>query len=487
MKPSHDLHNATQEDKVIKAKGKLLILKYITILIIVTVLTAIAYLFYNLYQQKQQNEQFQAEALAQEQQDQINVYKETLYHEKQGFQHIIQKNYPHAITSFYKASSLTPSFNDVEEIASLLSQQKVDMADPKIKMAVLNEIIDKYAKHAPTGFVTSLQSQINELELFAKNHDEKEQALKKSAYFEQEGFTHLLNEEYDNALRAFQKANQFTASFHDIPKLILLLNQHQYEMAEPKVKIEVLSEIVDNYSTYAPEGFEETINNRIHYGQKVSQSKQTLIYEEKGFEYLIKQQYQKAIESFNHANKLTPSFHDTKEIAQLLTKHHNKMQQFKVKREVLKEILDKYAQHAPEGFVQTITSELLQEQKEVQALAYERQGFHYLMKANYQKAMKAFKKASTALPSFHHVEALATLLSTHQEKMDEYETKHKVLNEILDNYSKHAPSDFVQTIKKQLKHLVKPTKEAKDDTNPEEIKQQPLLRLDYSMTPVKEN
>lgn len=488
MKPSQDLQNATKEQDSIKQKGVLPLLKYTIIFIIVTVLAGVAYLFYDIYQQKQQNEQFQAEALAQEKQDQINIYKETLSHEKAGFEHLIQKNYPQAITSFYKASSLTPSFNDVEEIASLLSQNKVHMDDPKIKMAVLQEIINKHAKHAPTGFSTSLQSQINELEIFAKNRDEKEQALKKSGYYEQEGFTHLLNEEYMSALRSFQKANQFTASFHDIPQLIALLSKHQYEMAEPTVKMKVLNEIVNHYAAYAPEGFEETINSRINYSEKVSTSKQAVGYEQKGFQYILKKEYDKAIQSFNHAHKLNPSFHDSKAISKLLTQHHSKMNQFKVKRDVLKEIMDKYAQHAPEGFMQTIASELLQEQKEIQALAYERQGFHYLIKTHYEQAMEAFTKASTAIPSFHHVTELSTLLTKHQEKMDEYETKHKVLNEILDKYSKYAPSDFVPSIKKQLKLLVKPPKEKEDvNLNEKTLNQQPLLRLDYSMTPQKEN
>jgi tetratricopeptide (TPR) repeat protein len=483
MKPSQDLNEHIPINH--HPKEKFPLMKYTTILIIGSILATVAYLFYDIYQQKKQNEQIQAASLAQEKQDQISIYQETLLYEKEGFEHIKQKNYTQAISSFYKASSLTPSFHDVEEIASLLSKNKVHMDDPKIKMAVLKEIINKHAKHAPTGFTTNLQSQINELEIFAKNRDEKEQALKKSGYYEQEGFTHLLNEEYKSALRSFQKANQFTASFHDIPPLIALLSKHQYEMAEPTVKMKVLNEIVNHYATYAPEGFEETINSRINYSEKVSTSKQAVVYEQKGFQYILEKEYDKAIESFNHAHKLNPSFHNSKAIAKLLTQHHSKMQQFKVKRDVLKEIMDKYAQHAPEGFMQTIASELLQEQKEIQALAYERRGYHYLVKENYQDAQDAFTKASKALPSFHYAQELATLLNEHHKEMDNYETKRKVLNEIIDNYSKYAPSDFVYSLKKQLKQLVKPVHTehsvSKEDTKSENT--QPLLRLDYSMAP----
>jgi len=490
MNPNQKLANSTETQESIKETEKTSTLKYTVILVIVTVLLSVAYLFYDIYQQKKQNEQFQAEALAQEKQDQITIYKETLHHEKVGFEQIIAKNYPQAITSFYKASSLTPSFNDVEEIASLLSQNKMHMDDPKIKMTLLKEISSKHAKHAPTGFVTSIQSQINELERFSKNKDEKEQALKRSRYHEQEGFTHLLNEEYNSALRSFQKANQFTSSFHDVPKLISLLSQYQYEMVEPKVRIKVLTQIVQNYSTHAPDGFKETIDGRIRYGQQINTSKKALIYEQNGFKYILEKKYDKAIESFNNAKKLNPALNDTEAISKLLSKHKTTMQQFKVKRKVLKEIMDKHAKNAPANFVPTITSELLQEQKDIQALAYEQQGFHYLMKSNFIQAMSAFSKASRANPSFHDTKALSTLLTRYQEKLDEDKTKQKILNEILKNHTKYAPNDFVYSIKKQLKLLneaIAEVDKAESIKKQQDISQQPLIRVDYSMTPPTEN
>jgi len=478
MPSNPNLKNTQHEEQTSNSKkSNFSLLGSLILVIILTTLLSISYLFYDIYKQKQQNELFQAESLAQEQQDQVNIYKETIHYESEAFEQIVQKNYDQAIGYFYKASSLSASFHDVEEIASLLSQNKLRMDDPSIIIIVLSEIINKHAKHAPTGFITSIQSQIKELERFEQNKAEKAEALKKSIYYEQEGFVYLLNKEYNSALKAFQQANRFTASLHDIPQLIEILNTHRYEMSESSIKIEVLNEIINKYSSYAPEGFSDTLKSHNEHEQKMTTSKQTTIYEQKAFQHLIDQEYKQAIQAFKKAHQLSPSFHDTKEIFELLLQHESKMSHFKIKRKVLKEIMDKYAQHAPKGFVQSLANQLLKEQKEVQALAYERQGYHYLLKNDYYKAIKAFRQASLALPYFHDVEALATLLSEQQKKMHNAKTKQKVFEEILEKYSEHAPSDFVASMKKQLK-VLKPKTE---DSIEENLSRKPILRIDYSV------
>lgn len=92
--------------------------------------------------------------------------------------------------------------------------------------------------------------------------------------------------------------------------------------------------------------------------RKAKVLKKTLQYEEKGFKYILKKDYNQAILSFQEAEKLTPSFHSVNEIASLLNAHKNTMNLSTTNISVLSEIINKYAEHAPQNFITSIQDQI---------------------------------------------------------------------------------------------------------------------------------
>lgn len=76
-----------------------------------------------------------------------------------------------------------------------------------------------------------------------------------------------------------------------------------------------------------------------------------LEYEEKGFQFLIKGEYEKAIESFESAEKVYTSFHQVYEIARLLKKEQANMANAFVRKEVFNRIINEYSWKAPQKYL----------------------------------------------------------------------------------------------------------------------------------------
>lgn len=84
------------------------------------------------------------------------------------------------------------------------------------------------------------------------------------------------------------------------------------------------------------------------------------------------------------------------------------------------------------------------------ALALEKKGFQALVDKKYQTALKAFEKSEANYPSFHQVKEITNLLKNNINNMNQIATKRKVLQEIINKYSKNAPQGSIEKLKKQL-------------------------------------
>ena len=95
----------------------------------------------------------------------------------------------------------------------------------------------------------------------------------------------------------------------------------------------------------------------------------------------------------------------------------------------------------------------LQQKKEVltKTLQYEKEGFQSILNKEYNAALRAFKSADSLTPNYHHIRKIGKLLSKYRTSMYKTTTKRKVLLEILNNYTKYAPSGFATSLRKQIK------------------------------------
>ncbi|MBU1668444.1 serine protease [bacterium] len=84
------------------------------------------------------------------------------------------------------------------------------------------------------------------------------------------------------------------------------------------------------------------------------------------------------------------------------------------------------------------------------ARALEEKGFQALVDKKYQIALKAFEKSEATYPSFHQVKEISNLLKSNINNMNKTVTKRKVLQEIINKYSKDVPKNLIAQLKKQL-------------------------------------
>ena len=69
---------------------------------------------------------------------------------------------------------------------------------------------------------------------------------------EREGFQNLLDGDYDNAIAAFQAAENAYNSYHNVYEIARLLRQNKSQMNDPAKKKEIFQKIVKDYSYGAP-------------------------------------------------------------------------------------------------------------------------------------------------------------------------------------------------------------------------------------------
>ena len=84
----------------------------------------------------------------------------------------------------------------------------------------------------------------------------------------------------------------------------------------------------------------------------------TLQYEKAGFQALMNKKYTLALNSFKYANKLKAHFHHLPQITALLSKNIGSMNRYNTKRKVFDEMLKRYTQYAPKGFIENIKKQI---------------------------------------------------------------------------------------------------------------------------------
>lgn len=85
------------------------------------------------------------------------------------------------------------------------------------------------------------------------------------------------------------------------------------------------------------------------------------------------------------------------------------------------------------------------------ALRSERQGFQYLINADYEKAIKSFEEAEKIYPTFHQVYEIATLLKTNLNSLDDQNTRKRVIKIIVDDMSWKAPEELLTKLREEIK------------------------------------
>lgn len=84
------------------------------------------------------------------------------------------------------------------------------------------------------------------------------------------------------------------------------------------------------------------------------------------------------------------------------------------------------------------------------ALRSERQGFQYLIDADYEKAIKSFEEAEKTYPTFHQVYDIATLLKNNLNSLDDPNTRRQVTKIIVDEMSWKAPEELLAQLREQI-------------------------------------
>lgn len=69
---------------------------------------------------------------------------------------------------------------------------------------------------------------------------------------EREGFQHLIAGDYDNAIAAFQAAENAYNTYHNVYDIARILRQNKSQMSDPVKKKEIFKKIVKDYSYGAP-------------------------------------------------------------------------------------------------------------------------------------------------------------------------------------------------------------------------------------------
>lgn len=90
-----------------------------------------------------------------------------------------------------------------------------------------------------------------------------------------------------------------------------------------------------------------------------------------------------------------------------------------------------------------ITDELIKYQS---ALRSERQGFQYLIDANYEKAIIAFEEAENIYPKFHQVYEIANHLKSNQSLFDAPNTRSQIIKPITEEMAWKAPKDLMDAL-----------------------------------------
>jgi hypothetical protein len=89
-----------------------------------------------------------------------HILAKTLKYEKAGFKALMDKEYSYALRLFSYANRLKPKFHHLPDITLLLEKNIHSMNNFVTKRKVLNEILKKYSKYAPKGFVENIKDQI---------------------------------------------------------------------------------------------------------------------------------------------------------------------------------------------------------------------------------------------------------------------------------------------------------------------------------------
>lgn len=81
----------------------------------------------------------------------------------------------------------------------------------------------------------------------------------------------------------------------------------------------------------------------------------------------------------------------------------------------------------------------------------EEEGFSALMAEDYNIAIEKFKKAYDVYPRYHSVSEIYRLLMRNKDKMDDDDTKNKVIKKIVENYSWKGPQESIAMLRAKIK------------------------------------
>lgn len=84
------------------------------------------------------------------------------------------------------------------------------------------------------------------------------------------------------------------------------------------------------------------------------------------------------------------------------------------------------------------------------ATAHEREGFRHLMEGDYDAAIAAFGEAERIYPSLHSVYEIRRLLQANREQLSDPDTRARVIETIVEDYSWGVPSEIVAALRSEV-------------------------------------
>jgi len=147
--------------------------------------------------------------------------------ELEGFKQLLQRNVEDAIIKFQKSYKAWPTYHNVDEILRLLTKEQSKLKEDKLTnwCQLYQRILNKYVWGMP-----------NEVKIKMQQYEGCSDVWEREAKaWELKGFKQLLQQNVEDAIKAFQKSYDVLPTHHNVDEISKLLTKEQSKLKEDKL------------------------------------------------------------------------------------------------------------------------------------------------------------------------------------------------------------------------------------------------------------